>query len=206
MKSKRFYLLTQRYDRLTKEKKNIFLILMFFFIFFILMQTLLFGSLDNYKKISQDTAGLVEQRASLLKQKEQIYANKAKKSQNNLLKQKEQLQKDIDGLLNKSQGTSYVSADKIPEILGKVIEQIGQLSIIDFRNKPVSNTNDNGLVKHFFVLKVGGSYQSIYELLNKLKEDNILHVSSIVIEKQSANLEANIEFYILNTNKNIISL
>ena len=201
--------LTKKYDKLPQSKKNMILIVTFFCVFLLMSEYLLFNSVDAFNKANLAKQELKEESIRLSKTKQELYLQNAQKSENNLVKQKRDLSREVDGLLTNNKTISYVSAQKLPEVIGKIIEQVGTLSIIDFKNINEKSLNalapSSILIKHSFVLEVSGSYQAIYDLLNKLKSSNIVHVSSLNIEKDATVIRAKIEFYIINTNKNMVS-
>ena len=204
--------LNQKYEKIEIKKKILLLLGIFCVVIVICSEYLFFGSLDSFNKSSEARKEQMQNKLTLQKQKQDLALSIAEKSQNNLQKQKQDLTKDVEKLLNTNKQISYVSPQKIPEIIGKIIDQVGSLSIMDFRNIPsspsnaeVSSSSVSELINHNFILEVSGSYQAVYDLLNKFKESNIVHVNSVVINKKEMNLNAKIEFYVINTNKNIVS-
>lgn len=197
----------RRYEKLDAQKKNIVLIVAFFLISMIMAEYLLFKSVDSFNQVSTARQETMEEKVRLLKQKEQIALANAQKTQSSLLKQKQDLSKEVDNLLGQSKSLSYVSAQKMPELIGKIINQVGSLNIIDFKNIPLEPSQSSGsiLIKHSFSLNVSGSYQAIYDLVDKLKESGSVHLSAINLEKKDTTIVAQIDFYLINTNKSVMS-
>lgn len=196
------------YDKMPKYRKYIILGSIFLAILTILAQILMFSSIDKHNQLSEKFKTLHDQNADLLKQKTEITLKNSYKSEKSLLKQKSELLKDIENILRENKNSNYIPSENVPNLIEKIIGEVNQLQVISFRNTPVSESkteSNNILIEHNFSIKVSGSFQNIYDFLSKLEGIKGINISTVDIEKTNGVINANFNFYVLNTNKNILN-
>ncbi len=202
--------LSQSYEKLEPKKKKSVLFAVFFGSVLLFSELLLLQPLDKVKAASEESAKLNDQSNSLRKEKADIALEKAYKSEKNLMKQRGDLKKEIEVLLSQGGNKNYLDSVELQKTLEQVIRETKGLNMVSFKNNPTSNVkqddNESILVKHNFDLVVQGSFQNIFDLLSNVEMLNGINIESINISKNpQGDLLAQINFYVLNTNKHIFT-
>lgn len=200
-----------QYNELEVSKKNIIKIILFFFILMTFVNYTLFKTIDTLNKNKEIKLTLSQEKINLENQKKELLINLSQKSQEHLVQQKNDLQKEVDAILKNNKNISYISAKDVPHFIELFIQDVSPLKLIKFYNITQSDNHqeikkESFLVKHFFMLEIEGDYNLVYELLNKMKEKQSFHIYSIVMGKKQDVLNTKIEFYIINTEKNVVNL
>lgn len=201
------------YENMPKYRKMILLGGIFVGISFILMETFMLPSIDKYTAFSEKRESLQAQKANSLKEKESIILKNAYKTEKSLLKQKSDILADIDKMLKNNDESNYIPSEEVPKLIENVVMNIGQVKVVAFRNIPGNNAGANAnnnasvLIKHNFNIKMQGSFQGTYDVLSSLEKIKGINVSMVEIEKdkEGAGVSANFNFYVVNTNKNILN-
>lgn len=204
----KIYLFNFIYEKMSNFRKKILMISVFLILSLMLTETLFFKSLDKYKLVTEEINHINEKNNSILKEKEEIYLKNAYKTEKSLLKQKKDLSLQIDNLLKTNKIKNFINSEEIPLLIEKVVNNISSLNLIDFKNIVSINTNvekENILIRHSFYLSVNGNFSSIYSLLKNIEKIEGVNLTEFKLEKNKDNLVANFNFYVLNTNKNIIN-
>lgn len=200
----------KKYEKMPKHRQMMLLGGIFVGMSFLMMGSLLFPSLDKYKEVSKNYEVLKQEKVKLLKDKEDALLKKAYKSEPSLLKQKNDMLVEIDKLLKSNRDGNYISPENVPKLIENIIKNIHQVKTVSFRNTPnVSSTSPNQnadvLVKHKFKLEVSGTFQGIYDVLSNLEGIKGINISMVEIKKMDNGLNATFNFYVINTNTNILN-
>jgi hypothetical protein len=200
----------KKYEKMPKSRQMMLLGGIFVGFSFLMMGSLLFPSLDKYTEVSANYEVLKQEKATLLKEKEDALLKKAYKSEPSLLKQKNDVLVEIDKLLKANRDGNYIPPENVPKLIENIVKNINQVKTISFRNNPNSssatpNQNADVLVKHQFRLEVSGTFQGIYDVLGNLERIKGINVSMVEIKKVENGLNATFNFYVINTNTNILN-
>lgn len=203
------------YEHMEKSRKMILLGGIFVGVSVILMQTFMFPSVDKNAAAIEKVEGLESQKTNITKDKEMLLLKNAYKTEKSLLKQKSDLLHDIDTLLKSNEKSNYIPSDEVPQLIEKVVRNVGQVKIVSFNNIPnaASNNTENKssiLIKHNFNMKISGSFQGMYDVLTSLEQIKGINISMVEVEvkkeKESGDsISTNFNFYVMNTNKNILN-
>jgi hypothetical protein len=196
-----------------KSRKMILLGGIFIGISFVLMGTFMFPSVDKFKASSENFEGLQSQQASALKEKESIILKNAYKTEKSLIKQKTDILADIDKMLKNNKNSNYIPSEDVSKLIESIVGNVGQVKIIAFRNipnadsSPSNGANNSVLIKHNFNIKIQGSFQGVYDVLTSLEKIKGINISTVEVEKSKEDngVSANFNFYVVNTNKNILN-
>lgn len=200
--------INKSYEKMEKSRKAVLLFGIFSALSLMLTETFMFSSLDSYNKNKDVFAKLEIEKENLEKEKQTIMLKNAYKTEKSLLRKKEDLVKEIGELLKNDNG-NYIVSEKVTELIGKIVEKTEELKMVSFSNIPSSKPEEKNidvLIRHNFNLKVKGSFQGTYDLLNHLNQIGGLHISSINIEKLTEGVvSTSLELYVINTNKDILN-
>lgn len=201
----------KKYGKMAKPRKVVLLSGIFIGFSALIMGALLFPSLDKYKESSENYELLQKEKIALLKEKEEVLLKKAYKSEPSLLKQKKDLLVEIDRILKTNKDGNYIAPEDVPKLIENIVKNINQVKIVSFKNIPNASTTNkeenqsNVLVKHHFKVEVNGTFQGIYDVLNNLEKINGINISMVEIKKVNNGVDATFNFYVINTNKNILN-
>jgi hypothetical protein len=200
----------KKYEKMPKSRQMMLLGGIFVGFSFLMMGSLLFPSLDKYTEVSANYEVLKQEKATLLKEKEDALLKKAYKSEPSLLKQKNDVLVEIDKLLKANRDGNYIPPENVPKLIENIVKNIHQVKTVSFSNipnssSPTPNQNADVLVKHQFRLEVSGTFQGIYDVLGNLERIKGINVSMVEIKKVENGLNATFNFYVINTNTNILN-
>lgn len=203
----KFKEINNTYEKMEKSRKKVILFGIFVGLSLFFTETLLFKSMDKYQISEDEFKKELNSKESKIKEREAILLKNAYKTEKSLLKQKNDLMNEIDELLKKDKSKNYIAAENVPNLIGDVANKINQLKMVSFKNIPNSEKSkeETIIVKHGFSLKVSGSFQGMYALLVNLENIDGINVSNVNIEKDKDLLTSTIDFYVLNTTKNVIN-
>lgn len=195
------------YEKMEKSRKRVILFGVFIGLSLVFTETLLFKSMDKYQISEAELKKELDSKESKRKEKETILLKNAYKTEKSLLKQKTDLIKEIDTLLQKDKSKNYIAAESVPKLIGDVVSKINQLKMVSFKNVLNGSAikEETIIVKHVFSLSVTGSFQGVYDLLVNLENIDGINVSNVSLEKDKDLLTSTIDFYVLNTTKNVIN-
>lgn len=201
----------KKYEKMPNPRKMAVLGGIFIGVSTLIMSALLFPSLDRYKEVTESYEELNKSKIQLAKDKEEALLKKAYKSEPSLLKQKNDILVEIDKMLKSSEDGNYISPEDVPKLIENIVKNINQVKTVSFKNFPnssptnVETGNADVLVKHKFRIEVNGTFQGIYDVLGKLEGIKGINVSMVEIKKVENNLNATFDFYVINTNTNILN-
>lgn len=194
------------YNQLDRSKKNIVLMLIFFILTLFAMQYLMLNSVDDYHKSLKKEQDILQTNQSLLIEQKQLSDENIAKSEISLVKQKKELKESIEKLIEKNQLFDTKDSD-VPVLLQNILQNVGQLTLLNLSNEQNMKSSIQGtlLNKHFFNLKIQGSYQNIYDFITKISQQKNIHLESIIIQRNNK-LTCEIIFYIINQNQSLLNL
>jgi hypothetical protein len=201
----------KKYEKMPKPRKVILLSGIFVGFSVLMMGALIFPSLDKYKESSENYELLQKEKLAISKEKEEAVLKKAYKSEPSLLKQKKDLLVEIDKMLKNNKNGNYIAPEDVPKLIENIVKNINQVKVVSFRNIPnasSANTEENQsnvLVKHYFKVEVNGTFQGIYDVLSNLEKISGINISMVEIKKVNNGVDATFNFYVINTNKNILN-
>jgi len=117
---------------------------------------------------------------------------------------------EIESLLEKDSSKNYLPSNSVGTMINEVVSKVSQVKMISFGNIPSGSVGEKKdqdiIIRHDFVLKVEGSFQGTYELIANLEELKGISLDLVSMEKNKDGvLATKINFYVLNTNKNILN-
>ena len=200
------------YDKLSRNRQMLILAAIFLLSFLWLLNTFLLGSLDRYK-VTQDKFDEVNtQKTSALKERDALLLKNAYSSEKNMLKQKKDLLIEIEYLLKSTKNSNYIPSENVASLIQKVVSSVKQVRVVSFKNVlgnipgQAKEVNSSVLIKHNFNIRVTGDFQGIYELLISLEKLHGINISIVeIIKEDNGSITASFDFYVLNTNKNILN-
>lgn len=194
------------YNQLDRSKKNIVLMLIFFILTLFAMQYLMLNSVDDYHKLLKKEQDILQTNQSLLSEQKQLSDENIAKSEISLVKKKKELKESIEKLIEKNQLFDTKNSD-IPILLQNILQNVGKLTLLNLSNEQNMKSNIQGtlLNKHFFNVKIQGSYQDIYDFITKISQQKDIHLKSIIIQRNN-HLTCEIIFYIINQNQSLLNL
>ena len=198
------------YEKMERSRKGVILFGIFIALSMIISDTVMLKSSDKLKVEQQELEKLSGERTSLLKEKESIIIKNAYKTEKSLQKRKEDLKVEIESLLEKDSSKNYLPSNSVGTMIKEVVSKVSQVKMISFGNIPSGSTgekqNQDIIVRHDFVLNVEGSFQGTYELIANLEELRGISLDLVSMEKNKDGvLATKLNFYVMNTNKNILN-
>lgn len=194
------------YNKLDRSKKNIVLMFVFLIITLFSMQYLMLNSVDDYHKFFKKEEEIMQNNQSLLQKENQLSNESMSKSQVSLIIKKNQLNHFIQEMIIKNK-LFYTKDSDIPILLQNILQKTGNLTLLNLSNEENMKSTIQGtlLNKHFFNIKIQGSYQDIYDFMKKITEEKDIHIEKIIMQRDN-NLHCDISFYIINQNKSLLNL
>jgi hypothetical protein len=194
------------YNELDRSKKNIVMMLVFLVITLFSMQYLMLNSVDDYHQFFKKEQEIMQNNQSLLQQENQLSNESMAKSQIALMRKKNQLNQSIQEMIIKNK-LFYTKDSDIPILLQNILQKTGNLTLLNLSNEENMKSTIQGtlLNKHFFNVKIQGSYQNIYDFMKKITEEKDIHIEKIIVQRDN-NLHCDISFYIINQNKSLLNL
>lgn len=194
------------YNKLDRSKKNIVLMFVFLIITLFSMQYLMLNSVDDYHKFFKKEEEIMQNNQSLLQKENQLSNESMSKSQVSLIIKKNQLNHFIQEMIIKNK-LFYTKDSDIPILLQNILQKTGNLTLLNLSNEENMKSTIQGtlLNKHFFNVKIQGSYQDIYDFMKKITEEKDIHIEKIIVQRDN-NLHCDISFYIINQNKSLLNL
>ena len=201
-----FFKIQFLYNSLDNRKKRILLVSVIFISILAGLQTFLLDSVDKYNNVNATFNETQQKNSELVTQEKITMLEDANNSPKNLEKQKNTLANEINLLIEKSNG-AYLNENDIPKFMKDFFEKTNSIKIVELKSEPIKKEDNEKsiLIKHFFTLKLLGSYNNIYHFIQQLDQNKVFNIEKIEFEKKDEILTT-IRFFIINKDLTLMKL